>query len=101
MISRSEIRLEAVRFNKWLHWSSPPDGVFKLDIDGSRKSSGIAETGVLIRNNNGEWLTGFSINLGVFLVTMAKLRGIYQGLLLAWEVGIRDIHKLIVLAQFK
>lgn len=80
MISHLEICLGPFRFNKWLHWSSPPDGVFKLDIDGFRKSSSIAKTWVLIQNNNGEWVTGFNINLGVCLVTLAKLRGIYQGL---------------------
>lgn len=47
--------------------------------------------GGLIRNSNGEWIKGFSINLGVYSVTMAELWGIYQGLLLAWEIGIRDL----------
>lgn len=36
-------------------------------------------------------MTGFSINIGVCSVTKAELWGIYQGLLLAWEVGIRNI----------
>lgn len=79
------------RVTQWMHWSPHPEGVFKLNTDGSRRNSRIAGAGGLIRNSNGEWVNGFSINLGVYSVTMAELWGIYQGLLLAWEIGIRDL----------
>lgn len=63
-----------------------------MNTYGSRKSSGIVGAGGLIRNSSGEWLTGFSINLGICSVKIAELWGIYEGFLLAWNVGIRDIH---------
>lgn len=48
-----------------LAWEPPAVGGFKLNVDGSRKSSnGAIGDGGVIRNSLGDWGTGFTVNLG-------------------------------------
>lgn len=47
-ISQLEIRGAMVQVNKWLQWNPFPDRVFKLNTDGSRRSSCTAGVGGLI-----------------------------------------------------
>ena len=54
--------------------------------------TGVAATGGLIRDHNGHWVAGFGMNLGTCSVTMAELWGLYQGLLLVWNKGIRWLY---------
>ncbi|KAH9672775.1 putative ribonuclease H protein [Citrus sinensis] len=65
-----------------------------LDImhHGARKISGHASAGGLIRNYCGEWVLGFGMNIGHFTVTRAELWGLFQGLQLAWNIGIRQLQ---------
>ncbi|CAL8113803.1 unnamed protein product [Prunus armeniaca] len=49
-----------------VHWHAPLPGFFNLNTDGSWKSdSGAIGAGGLIRNSAGNWIKGFSVNLGV------------------------------------
>ena len=42
-----------------------------------------------IRDHNGAWVAGFGMNIGSCSVTVAELWGLYQGLNVAWQTGIR------------
>ncbi|KAH9667242.1 putative ribonuclease H protein [Citrus sinensis] len=77
------------KVNKWIGWSLPNWPWCKLNLDGACKATGVAAAGGLIRDHNGHWVAGFGMNLGACSVTMAELWGLYQGLLLAWNKGIR------------
>ncbi|KAL9422188.1 hypothetical protein AB3S75_034454 [Citrus x aurantiifolia] len=70
---------------------APPWPLFKLNIDGARKISGHASAGGLIRNYCGEWVHGFGMNIGHCTITGAELWGLFQGLQLAWNIGIRQL----------
>ncbi|KAE8693615.1 hypothetical protein F3Y22_tig00110796pilonHSYRG00006 [Hibiscus syriacus] len=47
--------------------------------------------GGVIRNSNGEWITGFTKNIGTTSILHAELWSIYEGLLIARNLG---IHRL-------
>ncbi|KAH9685635.1 putative ribonuclease H protein [Citrus sinensis] len=48
--------------------------------------------GGLIRNYCGEWVHGFGMNIGHCTITGAKVWGLFQGLQLAWNIGIRQLR---------
>ncbi|KAH9720545.1 proline transporter 2 [Citrus sinensis] len=74
---------------RWIYWQPPRWPVLKLNTDGALKSSGLASAGGLVRNYCGEWVCGFSMNLGSCSIMEAQLWGLYQGLKIAWERGFR------------
>jgi ribonuclease HI len=45
----------------------------------------------LLRTADGAWVNGFFGNLGVTNILHAELMTIYKGLLLAWELDIKDL----------
>ncbi|KAH9758495.1 putative ribonuclease H protein [Citrus sinensis] len=49
----------------------------------------LAGAGGVIRDYAGNWISGFCMNIGECTLVMAELWGLYQGLLLAWEAGIK------------
>lgn len=41
---------------RWVQWSAPVHGWCKINIDGAyRKSSSLASTGGILRNDSGNW----------------------------------------------
>ncbi|GAU50029.1 hypothetical protein TSUD_240220 [Trifolium subterraneum] len=63
-----------------------------LNVDGSIIGNpGISGFGGLIRNADGAWVHGFFGNLAVTNILHAELMAIYKGLLLAWELNIKDL----------
>ncbi|KAL9435940.1 hypothetical protein AB3S75_022081 [Citrus x aurantiifolia] len=46
---------------------------------------------VKIWDHLGRWLTGFGMMIGSCSITIAELWGLYQGLQLAWNFGIRRL----------
>ncbi|KAH9662821.1 hypothetical protein KPL70_019476 [Citrus sinensis] len=62
---------------------------YKLNSDGARKRSGLAGACGLIWDATGRWHGGFCMNIDICSVTIAELWGLYQGLVLAWQMGIR------------
>lgn len=63
-----------------------------LNVDGSSLGNpGPAGFGGLARNPDGGWLFGFSGHIGISDVLKAELLGIFNGLKLAWERGIRNL----------
>jgi ribonuclease HI len=45
----------------------------------------------LLRTADGAWVNGFFGNLGVTNILHVELMTIYKGLLLAWELDIKDL----------
>ncbi|CAL9008460.1 unnamed protein product [Prunus brigantina] len=75
-----------------LAWKPPVAGCFKLNVDGSRKSSnGNIGAGGVIRNSVGDWITGFTANLGKGQILDAEIWGLFFGLKLAAERGISNL----------
>ncbi|PNY06668.1 ribonuclease H [Trifolium pratense] len=63
-----------------------------LNVDESSISNlGISGFGGLIRNADGAWIHGFFGNIGVTNILHAELMAIYRGLLLAWDLNIKDL----------
>ncbi|CAN1850207.1 Putative ribonuclease H protein At1g65750 [Linum perenne] len=74
-------------------WRPAEEGWFSLNSDGSlyRNPSSSAAGGV-VRDCNGRFVTAFAANLGVCSIMRAELRGIIEGMKLAWNTGIRKLR---------
>lgn len=70
---------------RWIGWSPPTWPWCKLNIDGTKKKSGVASAGGILRDQSGNWIIGFGMNIGICSVTVAELWGLYRGLLMAWQ----------------
>ena len=71
----------------------PPEPYSKLNTDGSAISNPrLAGAKGVLRNHSGEWISGFSLHLGLASNNMAELATIRQGLALAWDMGFKSIH---------
>ncbi|CAL9006302.1 unnamed protein product [Prunus brigantina] len=76
-----------------LHWMAPLPGVCKVNTDGSRiNSSCLIGAGGLLRDSCGNWIKGFSANLGYGSIIEAELWGIFWGLNMAWDAGFRIVE---------
>ncbi|XVF36663.1 hypothetical protein REPUB_Repub19eG0076600 [Reevesia pubescens] len=76
-----------------IKWEKPPLHAVKINVDGSvSKDTGMAFAGGVIRDNNGEWITGFNYRVGTCNITTAELWGIYQGIILCWNKGYREVE---------
>ena len=78
-----------LRVQNMFGWFPPRWPYYKLNSDGARKGSGLAGARGLIRDATGRWHGGFCMNIGICSITIAELWGLYQGLILAWQMGIR------------
>lgn len=45
----------------------------------------MAAAGGVLRDGEGNWCKGFSLNIGVCSAPLAELWGVYHGLFMAWE----------------
>ncbi|KAK8975615.1 hypothetical protein V6N11_004994 [Hibiscus sabdariffa] len=71
-------------------WLKPPRGWCKPnDVGAVARGSGMTACGGVVRDEEGNWLIGFSRKLGVCLILEAELWGLYEGLLAAWSINIR------------
>ena len=77
------------RVEKYFGWLPLVWVAYKLNTDGACKASSLALVGGLSRDAQGGWIKGFSINIGMCSITKAELWGMYHGLILAWNKGIR------------
>ncbi|KAE8674618.1 hypothetical protein F3Y22_tig00111743pilonHSYRG00079 [Hibiscus syriacus] len=72
-------------------WSPPPRGWMSLNTDGAVVTlDGGGSIGGVIHNSNGEWITGFTKNIGTTSILHAELWSIYEGLLIARNLGIHS-----------
>ncbi|KAL9441410.1 hypothetical protein AB3S75_019988 [Citrus x aurantiifolia] len=79
------------RVMRWISWKPPDWPWCSLNTDGAHNREGISTAGGLIRDHMDRWLSGFGMMIGSCSVTVAELWGLYQGLQLAWNSGIRKI----------
>ncbi|XP_008234124.1 PREDICTED: protein DYAD-like [Prunus mume] len=65
---------KCAKVEAWFAWEPPPAGVFKLNVDGSRKvASGHIGAGGVLCDVFGDWCSGFAVNLGKGQILEAEL----------------------------
>ncbi|CAN1152850.1 Putative ribonuclease H protein At1g65750 [Linum perenne] len=75
-----------------INWDPGPEGWITLNTDGSvNRATGVATIGGLLRNHLGFCSLAFTAKLGKCSITRAELRGIIQGLELAWNEGHKKV----------
>lgn len=89
-INSTPLLTEIKRDEKWTGWTMPIWLMCKLNTDEARQTSGEVGVDDVIGNHNGNWLIGMSV--GFCSVTIAELQGLYQGLELACQNGIRQLE---------
>ena len=90
-LNNSHISQQPQRKEIFIRWLPPPWPWCQLNTDGSCRKDEGAGAGGIIRDSVGHWLTRFCMNIGESSVLMAELWGLYQGLHLAWEAGIKRL----------
>nr|AID60103.1 hypothetical protein [Brassica napus] len=82
-----------VHVERQIAWFVPENGWVKLNTDGaSRGNPGLATAGGALRDEEGKWIGGFSLNIGICSAPLAELWGVYYGLCIAWDKGIRKLE---------
>lgn len=66
-------------------------GWVKLNTDGARDKDGKVSCGGFIKVTEGEWLRGFSKNIGISNVYIAELFGVLKGLKIIVTMNLRNI----------
>ena len=75
-----------------VRWEHPEPEWHVLNTDGASKGvSGRAGAGGVVRGDHGEWIVGFSEQLGVCSAIQAELRAVLRGLRIAREMGLRKL----------
>ncbi|XP_039057386.1 uncharacterized protein LOC120200684 [Hibiscus syriacus] len=70
-------------------WSLPPRGWTCLNTDSAVATlDGRGSIGSVFRNSIGDWITGFTKNIGTTSALYAELWSIYEGLLIARSLGV-------------
>lgn len=73
-------------------WERPPKGWMKLNTDGCAAGSpGLAGCGGVVRDSNGEWVSGFSRLIGTTNSFVAELWGLRDGLILCSNLNIQSL----------
>lgn len=74
-------------------WKPPPQGTWKLNTDGAKENSyGLAACGGLIRSCHGILVKGFTCKIGRCTAFAAEVWGVFHGLQLAWNLGLRHVQ---------
>jgi len=77
---------------RWVRWEFPAEGWMVLHMDGAAKGNpGPAGAEGVIRGDKGEWVHGFSENLGFCTSVKAELRAVLRGLTLANDVRVQKL----------
>ncbi|KAF7820707.1 reverse transcriptase [Senna tora] len=83
---------KAERQKIWVKWVAPTDGWFKLNTDGSCLGNpGSMATAGIIRDHHGNWVSGFSKQLGFGTSLKAELCAIALGIKLAKDLACRKL----------
>ena len=78
------VRSHPVQVSSPRYWNPPPEGTFKLNIDGAAKGNPVpAGYGGVIRNSEGTILSLFWGSIGSITNNMAELEGLINGLIWA------------------
>ena len=80
------------KINRRICWERPPLGWKKLNIDGSWLG-GVdrASCGGLVRDDQEEWVAGFSRHIGLANSFTAELWGLREGLILCYNLNIESL----------
>ncbi|GAU13699.1 hypothetical protein TSUD_348030 [Trifolium subterraneum] len=89
--SSSSFIMDKARININVRWEAPRNGWISLNTDGAVQH-GVAGCGGVLRDYQGNWITGFSKFIGTASVFKAELWGVYAGLCLARQRGINNIE---------
>ncbi|CAN1157728.1 Putative ribonuclease H protein At1g65750 [Linum perenne] len=74
-------------------WRPAEEGWFSLNSDGSLvHNPNSAAAGGIIRDSDGRFVVAYAANLGVCSIMRAEIRGIVEGMKLAWNKGIRKLR---------
>ena len=77
---------------KRIRWEKPPVGWMKLNTDGSVFGSlGVVGCGGVIRDDCGNWLSGFNRRIGITNSFCAELWGLREGLIMCCNLNIASI----------
>ena len=78
---------------KLIAWTRLSEGWVTINTDrASHGNPGRAAAGGVVRDEHGSWLVGFALNIGICSAPMAELWGVYYGLVVAWEKGVRRLR---------
>ncbi|CAN1163124.1 Putative ribonuclease H protein At1g65750 [Linum perenne] len=73
-------------------WRPTGEGWVSLNSDGSLYTNpSRAAAGGVLRDGDGRFLAAYAANLGTCSIMRAELRGIVEGMKLAWERGVRKL----------
>ncbi|KAK4707285.1 hypothetical protein R3W88_033132 [Solanum pinnatisectum] len=76
----------------YVAWHQPPEGMLKLNIDGSfDQNSKMGGTSGVIRDHLGSWIAGFSCKVKVVNAHHAELLALLHGLNLAQKININHL----------
>ena len=71
----------------------PPNPFIKINTDGSALGNlGIAGATGILRNQLGQWISAFSLHLGLVTNNIAELTAVREGLAMAWTMGFKFIY---------
>ncbi|CAL1414475.1 unnamed protein product [Linum trigynum] len=74
-------------------WEPPHEGWIQIQYDGSVNAhNGIAAVGGLLRDHLGRCKGAFIRNLDSYSITAAELKGVAEGLNMAWDKGHRKVQ---------
>ena len=80
------------KLNRGIRWERPPLGWMKLNTDGSwLGGADRAGCGGIVRDDQGEWVAGFSRHIGSTNSFTAELWGLREGLLLCCNLNIESL----------
>ncbi|MBA0665115.1 hypothetical protein Goklo_005024 [Gossypium klotzschianum] len=74
-------------------WACPTRGWVKLNMDGAvSRNSSFASIGRVFRCADGQWLGGFSVQLGNVSIFKIEVRALLEGLLISWRIGYQQLE---------
>ncbi|GKU99327.1 hypothetical protein SLEP1_g12195 [Rubroshorea leprosula] len=75
-----------------LSWRPPPSSWVKLNIAGSKAdTNAAAAAGGIIRDDSGQWILGFNLNIGACTRLGVELWALFHGMKLLWEKGYKKV----------
>ncbi|CAN1743095.1 Putative ribonuclease H protein At1g65750 [Linum perenne] len=84
---------QSLRRRAEVSWKAGPHGWFTLSSDGSLQGQqGRAAAGGILRDNNGNCILAYTMNLGICSITRAEIRGALEGVRRAWDYGVRRLE---------